>query len=86
MTDKEKDVAFLADEFGLTARRAAALVSGTPEEANALAQAQLEAERNRDPYGDVPVPVSPEEHEVEGNGGLQKTVVRRPNKASRTGP
>ncbi|QQR40171.1 hypothetical protein [Devosia rhizoryzae] len=86
MIDKKQEVAFLADEFKLSARRAAALIAGTPEEAGELTMEQLEAEKNRDPYGDVPVPVSPEEHEIEGNGGLQKTVVRRENKASRTGP
>lgn len=84
--DKQEEVSFLADEFKLSARRAAALIAETPEEAAALASQQLEDEQNRDPYGDAPIPHSPEDDEVEGNGGMQKTVLLRENKASRTGP
>jgi hypothetical protein len=86
MIDKQEEVAFLSDSFDIPPRKAAELVAASAEEAEVLEKAQLEAERNRNPYGDVPVPKSPEEHEVTGNGGMQKTVLRRDNKASITGP
>lgn len=86
MTDKQQDVAFLAETFDIPARKAANLVAANPEEAEALATAELKHERNSDPLEGVPVPASPEEHEVEGNGGMQKTVVHRNNEASRIGP
>ena len=86
MTDKKQEVAFLADEFDLSAKRAAALVADTADEAETLAADQMQKERDSDPYGDAPVPVSPEEREVEGNGGMQKCVLTTKNEASRTGP
>jgi hypothetical protein len=86
MTEKKQDVAFLTEEFEMSPRRAAALVTDDPQQAEALAVEQLREERERDPYGDAPVPTSPEDGEVSANGGLQKTVIKTENKASRTGP
>lgn len=86
MPNKKEEVAFLSDNFDIPPRRAAALVAADAEEEATLTRLQIEGERSRKPYSDVPIPASPEEHEVPNNGGLQKTVLMHPNKASRTGP
>ena len=86
MTDKKQEVAFLADEFELPAARAAAVIAESEDEAEVLTAAQLEQDREHDPYGESPVPASPEDKEVAFNGGLQKTVLKRANKAGRVGP
>lgn len=86
MIDKQKEVAFLADNFELPAARAAKLVDASAEEADRLAAQQLKEEAGRDPYGHAPVPTSPEEHGIPENGGLQKTVLRSENERGRAGP
>lgn len=86
MIDKQKEVAFLSDNFDLPTARAAKLVAASPEEADRLAAQQLKGAAGRDPYRDAPVPTSPEEHEIPENGGLQKTVLRSENERGRAGP
>lgn len=85
-TDKHDEVQFLAREFSISPLKAAALVADDEEEILQLAADEREREMEEDLLGDHPVPVSPEEHEVPGNGGLQKTVLRRRNERGRAGP
>ena len=73
--NKSEEVRFLASEFAVQPTRAAALVADSEAEALALAAAEVKRQHNEDAYGDAPVPVSPEEHEIPENGGLQKTVI-----------
>jgi hypothetical protein len=86
MTDKQTEMAFLTETFDISAPKAAALVAETDGEAEALIAQRLAEEREQSPYGDAPVPTSPEEHSVPENGGLQKTVLNRKNEAGRAGP
>ena len=84
--DKQQEVHFLATQFDITPLKAAALVAAEEEEILRLAAEERERELAEDLLGDYPVPVSPEEREVPGNGGLQKTVLRRRNDRGRAGP
>ncbi|NMA99846.1 MAG: hypothetical protein GX970_17380, partial [Phyllobacteriaceae bacterium] len=52
MIDKQKEVAFLSDNFDLPTARAAKLVAASPEEADRLAAQQLKEAAGRDPYRD----------------------------------
>ncbi|KRA97890.1 hypothetical protein ASD83_12500 [Devosia sp. Root685] len=87
MHDKAKEVSFLVDNFDIPAVKAAEVVSNDEAEIAELSARQLKNERERDPF--VPeskVPVSPEEHAIKDNGGLQKTVLHKSNKAGNAGP
>ncbi|MDV3249891.1 hypothetical protein DevBK_00965 [Devosia sp. BK] len=77
MQPKDEEVSFLAEDFGIPAAKAAALVADTEIEADALAARQIKRERSRGPYGNAPVPASPEEHQVSDDGGLQKPVLKQ---------
>jgi len=77
MQSKDKDVTFLAEDFGIPAAKAAALVADTETEADDLAARQMARERQRDLYGNAPIPDSPEEHQVPDDGGLQKPVLKQ---------
>lgn len=84
--DKRDEVHFLAREFGILPLKAAALVAEEEEEVLRLAADERIRELAEDPLGDNPVPVSPEEHRIADDGGLQKTVLRRQNDRGRAGP
>lgn len=87
MTDKSDDVAFLVDNFDIPAVKAAEVVSDDEAEISELSAAQLKKERERDPLPpEAKVPVSPEEHTVKDNGGLQKPVLHRANHTEQAGP
>lgn len=87
MFDKQAEVSFLVDMFSIPAAKAAAVIAENENEADDLTAEQLKAERERDPFSeDALVPISPEEHTVEDNGGLQKTVLRQKNEAEQAGP
>ncbi|RYG57979.1 MAG: hypothetical protein EON56_01080 [Alphaproteobacteria bacterium] len=87
MSDKQAEVSFLVDMFNIPAAKAAAIIAEDETEVDELTAEQLKAERERDPFSeDALVPTSPEEHTVEDNGGLQKTVLRRQNETERAGP
>lgn len=87
MTDKSKDVSFLVDNFDVPAAKAARVVSDDEAEIDALTAEELKKEREADPFNpEAKVPVSPEEHAVKDNAGLQKTVLRRNNEAGKAGP
>lgn len=77
MQAKDEEVSFLAEDFGIPAAKAAALVADSESEADDLAARQMARERHRDPYGNVPIPDSPEGHQVSDDGGLQKTVLKQ---------
>jgi len=77
MQPKDDEVTFLAEDFGIPAAKAAALIADTEAEADDLAARQMARERQRDPYGNAPVPDSPEEHQVPDDGGLQKPVLKQ---------
>jgi hypothetical protein len=75
--DKLDEVLFLAETFDIPPVRAAALVADGAE-AEALALAAIEHERQRDPLAGMPVP-DPEkdpEHREKEIGDLGKPVVR----------
>jgi hypothetical protein len=87
MIDKSEDVSFLVDNFGIPAVKAAEVVSDDEAEISELSAAQLRKERERDPFPpEAKVPVSPEEHTVKDNGGLQKPVLHRDNQSEKAGP
>ncbi|MBJ3783746.1 hypothetical protein [Devosia sediminis] len=83
-SDKQDEVHFLAEEFDIAPVKAAALV--TEDEDEALQLAAHEHQRTEDPFGENPVPISPEERHVPGDGGMQKSVLRRRNDRGRAGP
>jgi hypothetical protein len=83
---KSGEVQFLSSEFDISPLKAAALVAEDEEEVLRLAAEERERELAEDPLGDYPVPVSPEEHQIPDDGGLQKTVLRRRNDRGRAGP
>lgn len=56
MPHKEDDVAFLAEEFDMSPRAAAELVSDNPESAEQLAEAEMRRQRSENRLADVPVP------------------------------
>lgn len=87
MIDKKAEVSFLVDNFDIPAAKAAAVVSTDDAEIMALTAQQLRQERDSDPFAaDAKVPLSPEDHVITDNGGMQKTVLRRKNDAGRAGP
>jgi hypothetical protein len=87
MIDKSEEVSFLVDNFGIPAVKAAEVVSDDETEIDQLSGAQLKKEREQDPFPpEAKVPVSPDEHTVKDNGGLQKTVLHRANQAEKAGP
>lgn len=87
MTDKREEVSFLVDNFDVTTAKAAEVLSDDEAEISELSSAQLKKELERDPFPpDAKVPVSPEEHTVKDNGGLQKTVLHRAKRATKAGP
>ncbi|HEY8575996.1 MAG TPA: hypothetical protein VIL88_06625 [Devosia sp.] len=75
--DKVEEVRFLAENFGIPPRRAAALLS-EGEEAERLAAEALKEERERDPLAHVPVPGEDKdpEHLEKDIGDLGKPVIR----------
>lgn len=87
MIDKSEDVSFLVENFDIPAAKAAEVVSSDETEISELTAVQLRKEREQDPFAPAAnVPVSPEEHTVKDNGGLQKTVLHHVNHAETTGP
>jgi hypothetical protein len=85
MTDKLEDVQFLAEEFDIPAPRAAALVTSDEQEAERLAKQQRDHALEANPNDGEPVPLSPDEHDVPNDGGLQKEVLERDNERGRAG-
>lgn len=73
---KLDEVHFLADEFGIPAPRAAALVAEAEPEAEELAIEAIREERQRDPLAGVPVPGADKDREhIENDiGDLEKPV------------
>jgi hypothetical protein len=60
LRQKIDEIHFLADNFGIPLRRAAALIAD-PQELDKLSSLALLEERERDPLADVPVP-DPQKH------------------------
>ncbi|SFV37293.1 hypothetical protein SAMN05216456_2847 [Devosia crocina] len=59
--DKPAEVAFLTEEFGIPAIKAAALVSQNPQVAERLAEGEMRRQHARDPLAGDPVPQPPKQ-------------------------
>lgn len=78
-SNDRQEVQFLVDEFDVSPLRAAELIVGEGEAANAVAAAVMKSEHERDPLDGVPVP-GPEkdpEHLEPEIGDLEKPVVHQ---------